>query len=311
LQTQRRAWKCFQQYNVVNFVVSSCVVAALVLHLADAKQNVEVGKTHTQPVVLSQCVPIVPTEITQTKRPSTLSAHTQHTVTVLDAAPAEGKQRIRPSHADPNVVHIGQRCIQGNASQSAQNADIAYKMSIAVDSPVIFAVADGPEALLRQALPAIHFVPQKRAVPLKSLPSAPHGFLSVSGRSMPLTTSMSQGSASSNVFPYGQCTWWANQRYHQLHGRYVPWRINANAFQWVARAIESGWRVSGTPTVGSIIVLQPGVEGAYGLGHVGIVERILQNGKVIASSMNWGNRPNAVTQATYVLRSGVSFISSY
>src|SRR5262249_36619444 len=144
--------------------------------------------------------------------------------------------------------------------------------------------------------------------PFKPLLSASHGLLGVAERSMSLSASMLQGSAN-NVFPYGQCTWWANQRYYQLHGSFVPWRTNANAFQWVDRALEYGWHVSGVPTVGSIIVLQPYVDGAYGLGHVGVVEQILPRGRVIASSMNWGSYPSMVTENTYVLGSGVSFIN--
>ncbi|HXL37555.1 MAG TPA: LysM peptidoglycan-binding domain-containing protein, partial [Ktedonobacteraceae bacterium] len=47
--------------------------------------------------------------------------------------------------------------------------------------------------------------------------------------SVPTSSAASAGSASPpvgsvNVFPYGQCTWWANQRYFQLHGVFVPWR---------------------------------------------------------------------------------------
>ena len=44
----------------------------------------------------------------------------------------------------------------------------------------------------------------------------------------------------SNPFPYGQCTWYADQRYFQLHGIYVPWRNQANAYQWTARAYQYG-----------------------------------------------------------------------
>jgi hypothetical protein len=65
-----------------------------------------------------------------------------------------------------------------------------------------------------------------------------------------------------NVFPYGQCTWYADQRFHQLHGIYVPWTSSANAWQWPTRAAEYGWRVSRRPIPGSIIVLQRGVQGA-------------------------------------------------
>ena len=32
-----------------------------------------------------------------------------------------------------------------------------------------------------------------------------------------------------DYFPYGQCTWWASYRYHQLHGIYVPWKTQSDA----------------------------------------------------------------------------------
>src|SRR5947209_13826819 len=115
----------------------------------------------------------------------------------------------------------------------------------------------------------------------------------------------SHGRATYNVFPYGQCTWWANQRYFQLHGVFVPWRTMANAWQWKYRAYQFHWRVSTRPTVGSIMVLQPWTEGAYGFGHVAVVERVLRNGHVIASSMNWGARPWRVTYWRFAPGRGV------
>ncbi|HEU5374696.1 MAG TPA: LysM peptidoglycan-binding domain-containing protein [Ktedonobacteraceae bacterium] len=112
-----------------------------------------------------------------------------------------------------------------------------------------------------------------------------------------------------NYFPYGECTWWANQRYHQLHGIYVPWTTQSNALQWSARARQFYWHVSNKPSPGAILDLQPWVQGAYGLGHVAVVERILPNGHVIASSMNWGTNPDQVTDMEFVPGNGVSFIS--
>ena len=112
-----------------------------------------------------------------------------------------------------------------------------------------------------------------------------------------------------NVFPYGACTWWADQRYYQLHGIFVPWRTQANAWQWVARARQFGWHVSRWPSPGAIVVLQPWVEGAYGLGHVAVVERILRNGHVIASNMSWGRYPWRVAYAQFAPGPGVMFIS--
>jgi LysM repeat protein len=112
-----------------------------------------------------------------------------------------------------------------------------------------------------------------------------------------------------NNFPYGQCTWWANRRYHQLHGVYVPWLGQSDAWQWTARARQFYWRISSKPSPGSIVNLQPWVQGAYGLGHVAVVERVLANGHVIASNMNWGIRPDAVIDVEFAPGAGVTFIS--
>jgi surface antigen len=113
---------------------------------------------------------------------------------------------------------------------------------------------------------------------------------------------------STNVFPYGSCTWWANQRYFQLHGIFVPWRTQSNAWQWTARAYQFGWHVSSSPIVGAIIDLQPGVQGASWAGHVAVVERILRNGDVIASNMNWGAYPWQVTYVEFAPGAGVTFL---
>ena len=114
---------------------------------------------------------------------------------------------------------------------------------------------------------------------------------------------------SGNPFPYGQCTWWASQRYYELHGVYVPWRDQADAWQWSARAHQFHWQVSSSPSPGAIVDLQPWVQGAYGLGHVAVVERILNNGHVIASNMNWGAHPTWITYIEFAPGAGVTFIS--
>ncbi len=137
---------------------------------------------------------------------------------------------------------------------------------------------------------------------------------STSTQYVPLNTISAHSSTvatagSVNVFPYGQCTWWANQRYFQLHGVFVPWRTQSDAWDWTARAYQFGWHVSSSPTVGSIIDLQPWVQGAYGLGHVAVVERVLSNAHVIASTMNWGAYPWQVTYVQFTPGPGVTFIS--
>jgi N-acetylmuramoyl-L-alanine amidase len=121
------------------------------------------------------------------------------------------------------------------------------------------------------------------------------------------TSSSAAIKGTSNYFPYGQCTWWANQRYHQLYGIYVPWTTNSNAWQWSARARDFRWQVTTKPTVGDIVDLQPWVQGASSLGHVAIVEKILPNGHVMSSNMNWGGSANIVN-VEFAPGSGVTFI---
>ena len=113
-----------------------------------------------------------------------------------------------------------------------------------------------------------------------------------------------------NIFAYGQCTWWADERYRQLHGTYVPWTNNADAAQWANRAQEFNWRVSSQPVQGSIIVLQPGVQGAWGAGHVGVVEQVIGSNRVVASNMNWGSS-SQVIDVQFSAGPGVSFVSNY
>ncbi len=112
-----------------------------------------------------------------------------------------------------------------------------------------------------------------------------------------------------NPFPHGSCTWWADQRYYQLHGFYVPWTTQANAWQWTARARQFYWKVSNRPSRGAIIDLQPWVQWAWGSGHVGVVEKVLSNGHVIASNMSWWPTPWRVTNAEFKPGPGVTFIS--
>ncbi|GCF10731.1 CHAP domain-containing protein [Dictyobacter arantiisoli] len=112
-----------------------------------------------------------------------------------------------------------------------------------------------------------------------------------------------------NYFPYGQCTWWANERYHQLHGVYVPWTTNSNAYQWTARAHDFHWNVSSTPRVGAIMQLSPGSQGAFGVGHVAVVEQVLAGGKVNVSQMNWNGGLGIVSHSVFATGAGVAFIT--
>ncbi len=109
-----------------------------------------------------------------------------------------------------------------------------------------------------------------------------------------------------NPFSPGQCTWWADYRYHELTGFSIPWTGNASAWSYNASGF-SGWVVSDTPHVPSIVVLQPGVQYASGWGHVAIVEKLNSDGTVYTSNYNvigWG----VLSYATYHPEAGVSFV---
>jgi len=115
------------------------------------------------------------------------------------------------------------------------------------------------------------------------------------------------GACGLNRFAFGQCTYWANMRYHALTGYWVPWL--GNAYQWAYGASSSGWIVSSKPRVPSIIVLQPGVQGAGYFGHVAIVEKINSDGSVYTSDYNWYSNGgwDTLSYVTFYPGSGVSF----
>ncbi len=109
---------------------------------------------------------------------------------------------------------------------------------------------------------------------------------------------ITNGNGSLN-WPTGQCTFWANERYHTLTNHWVPW--SGNADQWVSGARAApGWNVSGTPHVPSIIVMMPYKQGASGYGHVAVVESINADGSVHASNMNWYANGGGWDRISYV-----------
>lgn len=90
---------------------------------------------------------------------------------------------------------------------------------------------------------------------------------------------------SGNAYPWGQCTWWAYVRRHQLGlpvGSYF-----GNGQAWASSAARLGYSVDATPTVGGIIVFAPGQAGAdLTYGHVAIVEQVHADGSITISESN-------------------------
>ncbi len=81
-------------------------------------------------------------------------------------------------------------------------------------------------------------------------------------------------------YDYGYCTWWAAVRRSQI-GRPIPSNLG-NASTWKALAASAGLGVGNRPATGAVIWTPP--RDYY--GHVGFVEKVYPDGRVMISEMN-------------------------
>ena len=89
-----------------------------------------------------------------------------------------------------------------------------------------------------------------------------------------------------NYYPGGQCTWYAEQEAAQYTGLWL--KSFGNAMYRAGNAAASRWAVGVAPRIGSVIVFQPGVDGAGVVGHVAFVTNYYPNtGRVVISEMNF------------------------
>jgi surface antigen len=113
-----------------------------------------------------------------------------------------------------------------------------------------------------------------------------------------------------NRFFYGQCTYWANYRYHQLTGHWVPWL--GNAYQWAYQAPAYGWVESNEPNPNgpSIVVIGQGYQGAGWYGHVSVLETPTANADagVITSNWNWNGHWAALDYVKFSAGPGIHFV---
>lgn len=101
----------------------------------------------------------------------------------------------------------------------------------------------------------------------------------------PAASSSSSFTGGTNFYPGGECTWYAFERRAEL-GKAVSgsW---GNASNWAGQASAQGLTVNNTPSVGAIIQTPANTNGAYGMGHVGVVESVNGDGSITISEMNW------------------------
>jgi surface antigen/LysM repeat protein len=293
LQTQQRNWIRFQQYTVVNVVVSTCLIVVFGLGVVGLTSRVKVDGAQAQAIVNCSIVDRTYVAIGGEQLASVAAYYG------LRAGEIAAYNHL----ADPYKIYTNQRiCIPSNVpvKRNTKSSVPIYRLPVRLAAPVALinsAAYTDVEKRDQPDAPAFQPVPTRDMSVSQAWRRVPAGFMARAAR------------VSANTFPYGQCTWWAAQRYYQLHNVFVPWMNDGNAGQWVDRAIAFGWHVSSVPVVGSVIVLQGGVQGASSVGHVGIVEQITGKSAVIASSMNWGDHPGAVSKSMFSEGPGVAFLS--
>lgn len=91
-----------------------------------------------------------------------------------------------------------------------------------------------------------------------------------------------------NPYPYGQCTWYAYGRMHQV-GKPIAWfpGDSGNGGAWMYTALSYGYRVEkGRPASGTAVSFPPGLAGAGSVGHVAFVEATFSDGSILISESN-------------------------
>ena len=291
MQTHQRNWIPIQPSHMVSFVVRTSFLATLSLMMAAALLSSSGAKADVE--THSACTNQNRTQITAGGETLVNGANRNR----ISSALIDQQSGLPISNSQYTTYRqpVQQNCVSDTAMNSTtQSTNLVLRMRI---------LSMRTASLDDVARPDNH-----ATALLEMMQSSKHSKHRKSPISSGSSSSSNAAVGTSNVFPYGQCTWWADERYHQLHGVFVPWTSNANAWQWVARARQFGWIVSQTPQVGDILVLQSDVQGASNVGHVAVVEKVLPDGNVIASSMNWGSQPQDVTYFQFAPGPGVAFV---
>lgn len=86
---------------------------------------------------------------------------------------------------------------------------------------------------------------------------------------------------SSNGYDYGWCTWWAAKRRQEI-GKPIPSNLG-NAITWARLAQRAGYAVDSSPRAGDVAYYKT----IGGMGHVGFVEQVNDDGSIWISDMNY------------------------
>lgn len=111
----------------------------------------------------------------------------------------------------------------------------------------------------------------------------------------PAPASYTQSSGSNWYFD-GDCTWYVFEKRQDL-GKSVSgsW---GDAKNWAGAAASEGYTVNNTPSQGAIMQSGAGQNGAYGQGHVAVVDQVNSDGSIVVSEMNWDGGIGGLTTRT-------------
>ena len=197
-------------------------------------------------------------------------------VTVEEAAPAA--ETAAPAVEEVEVQEVEAAEAPAPAVQEVQAAEVAPVEEAApavqeveaaeAPAPAVQEVQAAEVAPVEEAAPAVQEVEQPQA----STPAA----------AAPVTSA----SNGSNYYDWGTCAWYVfEQRSQRGLGVGGNW---GNATNWANGAQSAGYSVTNSPSVGAIMQAPAYTNGAYGLGHVAIVESVNADGSILVSEMQFG-----------------------
>jgi len=102
------------------------------------------------------------------------------------------------------------------------------------------------------------------------------------------------------------CVGYANGRFAEIIGKpCIEYQLVCNAENFIERAMSMGLKISNKPTLGGIMVWQKGstLGGKDGAGHVCVVEKIVNENKIITSESGY-NAKNAFWTQTRTNKNG-------
>ena len=193
------------------------------------------------------------------------------------------------------------------AGKTISVAEISATAAVTVEeAPAEEAAAPAEEI----SAPAVEEVEAAEAAPAESAPAPAAEEVQTEEVSAPAVEEVEQPQAATpaasapvtsasngaNYYDWGTCAWYVfEQRSQRGLSAGNMW---GNATNWASAAQASGYSVSNSPSVGAIMQAPAYTNGAYGLGHVAIVENVNADGSVTVSEMQFGGGLGSVSTRT-------------